>query len=77
LFTQTCLGSKFRPSLLENAGVRALGGILEIFICSKSAFQVKITFLLDALQLLMLFVGSLTHLELKLSLFSHFVSVVS
>jgi hypothetical protein len=41
-------------------------GILETLLCSMSALQVKITPLLDALQLLMLFAGTLTYLEPKM-----------
>jgi hypothetical protein len=43
-------------------------GISDTFLCSMSTFQVKATLLLDARQLLILFVGILTYLEPKLFL---------
>jgi hypothetical protein len=44
----------------------SLLGISETYLCSISAPQVKIVPLLDALQLLMLFVGMLTYLGPKI-----------
>jgi hypothetical protein len=38
-------------------------GIRETFLCSMAAVEVKIVHLLDVLQLLMLFAGTLTYLE--------------
>jgi hypothetical protein len=50
---------------LEIVGVRVSGRYFRDFSWFNVCFQVKIAFLLDALQLPMLFVGLLTHLELK------------
>jgi hypothetical protein len=40
--------------------------VIETFLCFISDLQAKIVFLLDALQLLMLFVWTFSHFEMKL-----------
>jgi hypothetical protein len=65
LFIQVYLGYKFCPSVLEIVGLRVPARYMRDFalfnVCSSS----KNIHLLDALQLLMLFAGTLTYLELK------------
>jgi hypothetical protein len=46
-------------------------GMSETLLCSMSALQAKVVRLLDALQLLILFAGTLTYLETK-----RFLSVI-
>jgi hypothetical protein len=55
LLTQVYRVSKFCPSELETVGVEFLLGISEIFLYP---LLVKLVLLLDALQLLVLFVGT-------------------
>jgi hypothetical protein len=58
---QVYLGSKFCPSVLEIASLRVTARYIRDF-----APQVNIVPLLDALQLLMLFAGTLTYSEPKM-----------
>jgi hypothetical protein len=64
LLIQVYLGSKFSP-LLETVGLRVPVRYINTFLCSVPAPIMKIV-LLDALQLLMLFVRTLTYLEPEL-----------
>jgi hypothetical protein len=52
-------------------------GISETFLRSMSALLVKIILLLDALQLLMLFIGTQMYLEQKLCLLNIFYNLYS
>jgi hypothetical protein len=52
-------------------------GVSVTFLCSLSALKVKIVPLQDALQLLMLFVGTLAYLEPKLFILINFIVMPS
>jgi hypothetical protein len=75
--TQVYRGSKFCLSVLEIAGLRVPSGYIRDFplfnVCSSS----KIVPLLDALQLLMLFAGTLTYSNQECSSQSYFIMVLS
>jgi hypothetical protein len=61
-----CALFKFTLALWKLLILEFLLGMSETFLCPVSAFQGKIVLLLDALQLLMLFVVTLAYLERKL-----------
>jgi hypothetical protein len=68
---QVYLGFKFCPSVLEIVGLRVLLGIPENVLCSMPALLVKIVLLLDAVQPLMLFVGTFDLFGTKAASLTH------